>query len=337
MTRPRRPSGTASWIVALAVAAITMPPAPTGTISSSESGYDVDVASSNDATPSTIAPSAMRMGRGFPESTSPIAAVKAPSPEAAIRKPNPAASLPSASWASGGITTWKFMPNVAVNPTVVTAISTIGVFRTNWRPSARFSITAPTDRGRGMSLGRWSSWSRITDSETMTARKLRALSAKAVAMPKAPIVRPATAGPITRAPLNIAELIATALPTSRAPTISIANAWRTGMSTAFAQPRSRASTMIIQTSTTPVSVSTVRTIASSIITTCTASSVCRFGRTSASTPANSPSTITGRNCAPATTPSQNGSPVSVRTSQPWATCWTQVPMSESAWPTKNSR
>ena len=41
----------------------------------------------NDATPSTIAPSAMRMGRGRPASTSPTAAVSAPSPDAVIRKP----------------------------------------------------------------------------------------------------------------------------------------------------------------------------------------------------------------------------------------------------------
>ena len=61
-------------------------------------------------------------------------------------------------------------------------------------------------------------------SPTITARKLSALIANAGAMPNAPIVSPATAGPTTRAPLNIAELIATALPMSRGPTISIANA-----------------------------------------------------------------------------------------------------------------
>ena len=54
----------------------------------------------------------------------------------------------------------------------------------------------------------------------ITATKLAALIAKAIAMPKKPIVSPATAGPTTRAPLNIAELSATALPTSRGPTIS---------------------------------------------------------------------------------------------------------------------
>ena len=45
-------------------------------------------------------------------------------------------------------------------------------------------------------------------------------------------------------------------------------------------------------------------MASTIITTWAASSVWRLGSTSARTPANRPSTMTGRNCAVATTPSQ---------------------------------
>ncbi len=65
-----------------------------------------------------------------------------------------------------------------------------------------------------------SSRSRISESPTMTARKLAALMAKAIAMPNAPMVRPATAGPTTRAPLNMAEPHDTALPTSRGPTSS---------------------------------------------------------------------------------------------------------------------
>ena len=93
---------------------------------------------------------------------------------------------------------------------------------------------------------------------------------KAIPTPNAPIVRPAMAGPRTRAPLNIAELRATALPTSRGPTISMANDWRTGMSTALAHPRASARTMTIQISTTPLSVRTARMAARTIITTCTA-------------------------------------------------------------------
>ncbi len=172
----------------------------------------------------------------------------------------------------------------------------------------------------------------------ITARKLTALIAKAVATPNAPIVRPAIAGPATRAPLNIAELSDTAFPMSLGPTISIANDWRTGMSTAFAQPSSSARTTTIQISTTPVAVSTVSTIASSIITTWTARSVWRLGSASARTPAKRPNTMTGTNWAAATTPSHSGSPpLSSRTSQAWATCCIHVPMSDSACPPKKSR
>ena len=86
----------------------------------------------------------------------------------------------------------------------------------------------------------------------MTARKLRALIAKAAATPTSPIVSPAMAGPTMRAPLNIAELSATTLPMSSRPTISTANDWRTGMSTALAQPSRSARTMIIGTVTSSV-------------------------------------------------------------------------------------
>ena len=75
----------------------------------------------------------------------------------------------------------------------------------------------------------------------MTARKLAAFNANAAPTPTAPIVMPAIAGPTMRAPLNIAELNATALLMSSRPTISIENAWRTGMSTAFATPSRTAS------------------------------------------------------------------------------------------------
>ena len=115
----------------------------------------------------------------------------------------------------------------------------------------------------------------------MTARKLTALIAKAVATPNAPMVNPATAGPTTRAPLNIAELSETAFPMSLGPTISMANDWRTGMSMALTQPRPSASATTIQISTMPLAVMTVRMMARTIIAACTAISVWRLGRLSA--------------------------------------------------------
>ena len=59
-----------------------------------------------------------------------------------------------------------------------------------------------------------------------------------------------------------------------------------------------------------------------------ATSVRRLGRLSATIPPNRPKTSTGANCAAVTTPSQNGSPVRVRTSQSSAMFCIQVPISE---------
>ena len=95
-------------------------------------------------------------------------------------------------------------------------------------------MTALAEPGRAIRGGVRSFVSSSISSATMTARKLRALIANAAATPNAAMVRPASAGPMIRDPLNIAELRATALPTSSRPTSSMANDWRTGMSTALA-------------------------------------------------------------------------------------------------------
>jgi hypothetical protein len=71
----------------LAVAAIAMPPAPIGTMSSSDNGNQVDDASATEPTPSRMAPAAIRIGRGLPATTSATAAVNAPTPDAVMRKP----------------------------------------------------------------------------------------------------------------------------------------------------------------------------------------------------------------------------------------------------------
>ena len=123
------------------------------------------------------------------------------------------------------------------------------------------------------------------------------------------------------------------MPTWSRPTSSTANAWRAGMSTALAIPSRNASRTIIQTSTIagdhergqgegerPSSPPGPR------------GGPCVLAGRRRATPANSPRTMTGRNWAVATTPSQNGSPVSCRTSHAWATCCIQVPISEMSWP-----
>ena len=86
-----------------------------------------------------------------------------------------------------------------------------------------------------------------------------------------------------------------------------------------------------------VAVSPKRTKARIIAIVWVAISVRRFGRPSAISPPKRPRTRTGPNWAAATIPSQIGSPVSCRTSQPWATACIQVPMSETSWPTKKRR
>ena len=171
----------------------------------------------------------------------------------------------------------------------------------------------------------------------MTATKLRPFTTNAAPIPIAAIVTPAIAGPAIRAMLNIAEFRATAFATSSRPTISMTKAWRTGMSTAFAQPRRSARTTIIQTCTMPVSVRAASTNARSIIATCTARSVGFFGNASAMTPPKSPSRRTGTNWTAATMPRSSGLFVSVRTSQPCATDCIHVPMSETSCPPKKSR
>ena len=101
-------------------------------------------------------------------------------------------------------------------------------------------------------------------SPTITARKLNPLSRKHRPIPKIPMVSPATAGPMTRAALNIAELKATALATSSRPTISTTKDWRVGMSTALAQPSRKREHQDVPDLDEPVAISAARASASSI-------------------------------------------------------------------------
>jgi len=137
--------------------------------------------------------------------------------------------------------------------------------------------------------------------------------------------------------LNIAEFRATALPTSCRPTISTAKDCRVGRSTAFRRPSRKAMTMTCQTATVCVSTRIDMVRLSSAAKPCVPSMVRRFGRASATSPPNSPSTRTGIHWTAATMPRSSGSPVSSRTSQLWATVIIHVPIRERPWPAKNSR
>ena len=87
MTRPRSWSGDESWSVVLAVAAIAIPPKPTPTIRSIDSGNKRDTASATSPAPSTMAPAAMRDGLGLRPNASHRAPSSDPTPDAAIRNP----------------------------------------------------------------------------------------------------------------------------------------------------------------------------------------------------------------------------------------------------------
>ena len=140
-----------------------------------------------------------------------------------------------------------------------------------------------------------------------------------------------------RAVLKMAEFRATALGTSSRPTSSTTKAWRAGMSTALRMPLMNASSMICQTAMRLVTTSTNSSRLMPMAMAWVTISVGRRGSRSVMTPPSRPSTITGRNCAAATTPSMNGSWVSWRTSQLWATATIHVPTRLMAWPLKNSR
>ena len=171
----------------------------------------------------------------------------------------------------------------------------------------------------------------------MTARKLRALIANAGPTPNAPMARPAAAGPMTRAPLNIAELRATALPTSSRPTSSMANDCRTGMSTAVGDPEQEREHEDHPDLDDAADDEDREDRGQDHHRDLGPDQDAPLRQRVGGDPANSPRTMTGMNCAAATTPSQIGSWVSSRTSQAWATCCIQVPTSEIAWPEKNSR
>jgi len=90
-------------------------------------------------------------------------------------------------------------------------------------------------------------------------------------------------------------LSATALATSPAPTISMTNDWRAGLSMPLATPMTVARSMIIQTWMFPVSVSTASVAAWTVITDWVAMSSLRLSARSAIRPPQGPITRTGPN------------------------------------------
>ena len=79
-------------------------------------------------------------------------------------------------------------------------------------------------------------------SARITGMNVNALIRRLGPTPATAIIRPATAGPTSRAPLKLVELRPTAFGRSSGGTISEANAWRVGLSTAVTTPWRKAST-----------------------------------------------------------------------------------------------
>ena len=189
-----------------------------------------------ESTPSAPAPRIITAVRGWRSMATASAPLNEPKPIAAISKPRPGAPTSSTLRARIGMITLKFIATPETTPITNTQRAMSGVRATNRTPSARLTSTSATVRGRGVRGAGRSSSARIKRSANNTARKLAPLTAKQPATPITPISTPPIAGPITRAPLNMAEFIATARPTSSSGTISLKNDWRTGMSIAFTTP-----------------------------------------------------------------------------------------------------
>ena len=174
----------------------------------------------------------------------------------------------------------------------------------------------------------------ILRSAKIIAANDAALTRKQSATPTVAIVRPASAGPATRATCTSALLSPTAFTRRAELTSSTRNACRAGLSTTFTAPRANTSTKIIHGCTTPDPASSQSVSAGSAIAACVNMRRRRLSGRSAITPPQAPKSSIGVNCSAVVTPTASGLPVSERTSHSSPTVCIQVPLSETIWPTK---
>lgn len=80
-------SGTLSWMVVLAIAAMLMPPTPIPNMHTIARGIDRVKPRAASSTPRSTAPATMIRGSGRPRKAIVSAASSDPTPDAAIRKP----------------------------------------------------------------------------------------------------------------------------------------------------------------------------------------------------------------------------------------------------------
>ena len=176
----------------------------------------------------------------------------------------------------------------------------------------------------------------MSSSAAMTARNDAAFSRKHSPTPTLAMSTPPSAGPRMRDELMTTPFRPTALARSSGPTISYTKLCWDGMPRASAVPVSAASSQIIHTVTTSVTVSTPSTSASTAATDCVARSSLRLSTRSASAPDHAPSTRMGPNCRPTVMPRSTLLPLSCSTSQACATPCIQVPLMETTWLKKKS-
>ena len=157
-------------------------------------------------------------------------------------------------------------------------------------------------------------------------------------VPSPAMAKPASAGPITRAELNVAALRDNALGSRAGPTISWTKDWRNGVSIAATVPHSRAKTYTCHSATAALSTSTPIRPDSTSHTALTMMSSSRLSKRSASLPAYRVNSITGVNCNAVTTPSAEAeSCETCSTSQSCAVICTHPKMREINCPKANSR
>src|SRR5881628_1024483 len=151
------------------------------------------------------------------------------------------------------------------------------------------------------------------------------------------MTRPAAAGPTIRAPLNAAELSATALTTSSRATVSFTNDCRTTLKSVLARPAHSARTPTCQYATTPVATSVATVSAVHACAAWVAMSRRRLATRSAMAPLGTASSSIGPQCSMLMSPSSSGEFVSDRMSQASATECIQVAIWEVVWATKKTR
>ena len=171
------------------------------------------------------------------------------------------------------------------------------------------------------------------NSEIMTAKKLIAFITKHHFAPKCAIISPASAGPVIRARLKEIEFSATAFGSSELEAMSErTRAWRDGESNAVKMPFMRESVKMFAKLNASNHAKKAKMHAMIIMPICAHKSMRSLSKRSSKTPENSVNSSEGKNCARLTSPTLNGSRVSVSAIQGSAIVCIHEPINERFMP-----